>query len=146
MAVKITYFVHGTTTDNQNHRSTGWNPGELSELGIAQSKELKDQTDLTIFDTIFSSDLKRAVDSARLNFGENVEIIQDRRLRECNYGDLDGAPSDQVIYENHINEPFPNGESLQDVVVRIQDLRLFKNKLRRQARRHCGAQSPAICF
>ncbi len=44
MAVKITYFVHGTTTDNETHRSTGWNPGELSELGIKQSKELKDQT------------------------------------------------------------------------------------------------------
>jgi len=121
MGVKITYFVHGTTTDNQAHHSTGWNEGELSELGIQQSKELKDQADLNHFDAIFTSDLKRAVDSARLNFGENAEIIQDKRLRECNYGDLNGAPSEQVIDEDHITLPFPNGEALQDVVDRVRD-------------------------
>ncbi len=121
MSVTITYFVHGTTTDNEAHRSTGWNPGELSELGIKQSKELKDQTDLAHFDAVFSSDLKRAVDSARLNFGDSIEVIQDERLRECNYGDLNGAPSDQVVDADHISEPFPNGESLEDVVARITD-------------------------
>ncbi len=31
MAVKIIYFVHGTTKDNIEHKSTGWLPGELSE-------------------------------------------------------------------------------------------------------------------
>ena len=31
MSVKIIYFVHGTTTDNIEHKSTGWLPGELSE-------------------------------------------------------------------------------------------------------------------
>ncbi len=37
MDVKITYFVHGTTTDNLEHKSTGWLPGELAEKGIEQS-------------------------------------------------------------------------------------------------------------
>ena len=121
MAVKITYFVHGTTTDNEAHRSTGWNDGELSELGVKQSKELKNLTDLNHFDAVFCSDLKRAVDSAKLNFGENATIIQDERLRECNYGDLNGAPSKLVVDEDHIYEPFPNGESLEDVEKRIRD-------------------------
>lgn len=31
MAVKLIYFVHGTTTDNLEHKSTGWNNGVLSE-------------------------------------------------------------------------------------------------------------------
>ena len=39
MAVKITYFVHGTTTDNLEHKSTGWLPGELSQKGIDRSEE-----------------------------------------------------------------------------------------------------------
>ena len=43
MSVKIIYFVHGTTTDNIEHKSTGWNPGELSEKGIQQSRDLKNQ-------------------------------------------------------------------------------------------------------
>ena len=40
MSVKITYFVHGTTTDNEQDLATGWAPGELSELGKEQAKDL----------------------------------------------------------------------------------------------------------
>lgn len=40
---KITYFVHGTTTDNENHISSGWSDAELSEMGVKQSIELRDQ-------------------------------------------------------------------------------------------------------
>ena len=40
MSVKITYFVHGTTTDNEKNISSGWKDVELSELGVKQSKEL----------------------------------------------------------------------------------------------------------
>ncbi len=31
MAVKITYFVHGTTTDNEKGISSGWYDVDLSE-------------------------------------------------------------------------------------------------------------------
>ena len=41
MSVKIMYFLRGTTTDNEQHKSTGQNPRILSELGINQSKELR---------------------------------------------------------------------------------------------------------
>ena len=34
--IEITYFVHGTTEDNLEKKSTGWLPGELSEKGIQQ--------------------------------------------------------------------------------------------------------------
>lgn len=34
MSTHITYFVHGTTTDNEQHISSGWKDVELSELGI----------------------------------------------------------------------------------------------------------------
>ena len=67
--IKITYFVHGTTTDNENKMSSGWNDVDLSELGIKQSIELKDQIDINKFDFVFCSDLIRAVHSAELTFG-----------------------------------------------------------------------------
>ena len=35
------------------------------------------------------------------------------------YGDLDGQDKSLVIYEEHIEKPFPNGESLKDVERRI---------------------------
>ena len=41
MSVKIIYFVHGTTTDNEKHIATGQNSGVLSELGIQRCKENK---------------------------------------------------------------------------------------------------------
>ena len=121
--MKITYFVHGTTTDNERHISTGWSHGELSELGKRQTKELKETIKDRKFDVVFCSDLRRASDSAYLMFDDSVKIIQDQRLRECNYGDLNGASSDVVepmMYEC-IDKPFPNGESYRDVEKRIRN-------------------------
>ena len=120
MGVNITYFVHGTTKDNAEHKATGWNHGLLSELGIEQCKELANQININKFDVVFTSDLHRAVDSASYTFGDKVKIISDSRLRECNYGDLNGAASSKVIYKDHIEENFPNGESLLDVENRIK--------------------------
>lgn len=121
MRVNITYFVHGTTTDNEKGLSTGQAHGDLSELGIKQSKELVKQIKGKKFDVIFTSDLKRAVDSTNLTFkNSGIKIIQDKRLRECNYGDLNQAEDGKVSYSEHINQKFPNGESLIDVETRIK--------------------------
>ena len=120
MAVKITYFVHGTTTDNINHKSTGWLPGELSQKGIDQSIALKAQTDINQFDVVFCSDLQRAIDSAKYTFENVKQIIQDNRLRECNYGDFNGKDTKLVKYEEHITEQFPNGECMLDIEKRIK--------------------------
>lgn len=121
MSVKVIYFVHGTTTDNIDHKSTGWIPGELSEKGIQQSIVLKDQINLDEIDLVISSDLKRAIDSANYTFKGLKKIYHDERIRECNYGDLNGQNSSLVVYEEHIEVPFPNGESLKDVENRVRD-------------------------
>lgn len=121
MFVKVTYFVHGTTTDNEAKRASGWNPGELSEKGKSQAAALRNLIDKDSIDVVFCSDLKRAIDSTEIVFENKKEVIVDSRLRECNYGDLDGQSNSLVIYENHIIEKFPNGESMQDVEKRIRD-------------------------
>lgn len=121
MSVKITYFVHGTTTDNVDKLSTGWIPGKLTEKGIRQSIELKEQTNIDEFDFVISSDLKRAIDSANLTFEGLKDIKHDPRIRECNYGELNGKSVELVKYEEHIEVPFPNGESLKDVEKRVKE-------------------------
>lgn len=121
MSVKIIYFVHGTTIDNIEHKSTGWLPGELSEKGINQSIQLREKINLDEIDFVICSDLKRAIDSAEYIFKDLKEILHDNRIRECNYGDLNGKDSSLVNYEEHINIKFPNGESLKDVEKRIRD-------------------------
>jgi broad specificity phosphatase PhoE len=129
MSVKITYFVHGTTTDNEEHISSGWKDADLSELGIRQSNELPSQN-TNNFDAVFCSDLIRAVHSAELSFKDKYPIVIDERLRECNYGDYNGKPSKIVepLQEENINRRFPNGESYEDVKERIQSfLNYIKN-------------------
>lgn len=128
MSVNITYFVHGTTTDNEKHLSSGWKDVELSELGVKQSIALKDQTKDKKFDVVFCSDLKRAQESAKLTWEGIYQIIPDARLRECNYGDLNGASSDIVepMQEDEcLEKPFPNGESYENVKSRLSDFLKF---------------------
>ncbi|MBI2546955.1 MAG: histidine phosphatase family protein [Candidatus Aenigmarchaeota archaeon] len=121
--VNITFFAHGTTTDNEKELASGWADAELSELGKKQCMQLKELIKNKKFDFVFSSDLKRAVDTARLTFG-NVRTIEDKRLRECDYGDFTRLHSDKVdsVILNYINKPFPNGESYRDVERRIRSL------------------------
>ena len=122
METKIIYFVHGTTTDNADKLCSGWKEAMLNDLGKEQAMNLgkvsKERGDK--FDVMFTSDLKRAIESSNIAFPE-YEKITDNRLRECNYGDLDGEHKSLVVYEEHINELFPNGESLKDVENRIRN-------------------------
>jgi len=119
--VTITYFVHGTTTDNEKQLATGWLPGELSRLGRKQTEALGDHIANQEFDAIFCSDLERAIVSAELMFGDR-QIIQDERLREANYGDWNGSPHTfKDNMEDFVDKPFPNGESYRDVEKRMRD-------------------------
>src|ERR1700752_2815084 len=113
MAVHITYFVHGTTTDNEKGISSGWHDIGLSELGVKQSKELPSQIGDKKFDVVFSSDLRRAYDSATLGFEGKTPIITDERPGECNYGVWNANESSVVepMQEENITHPFPEGES-----------------------------------
>jgi broad specificity phosphatase PhoE len=119
--VTVTYFTHATTTDNENGIATGWLPGELSVKGHMQAHELTQQASQYKFDVIFCSDLQRAIDSTNIAF-HNLPVKQDSRLREANYGDLNGTPN---TFKDHmtdyIDTPFPNGESYRDVEQRVRE-------------------------
>ncbi|KKQ46031.1 MAG: Phosphoglycerate mutase [Candidatus Moranbacteria bacterium GW2011_GWC2_37_8] len=119
--IKITYFVHGTTVDNENNVSSGWFDAELSEKGIQQAIKLRELIEDKYFDVVFCSDLQRAIKSAQLTYGDTVKIIQDERLRECNYGEYNTKSSEIVepMQEENITKSFPGGESYEDVKARI---------------------------
>jgi broad specificity phosphatase PhoE len=111
--ITIIFEAHGTTFDNEAHLSSGHNDVALSPLGIQQSKEMGERYKDAHFDAIFCSDLERAYRSAEIAFGDKFPIIQDKRLRECDYGDFTQKPSEIVDAEKpkHITVPFPRGES-----------------------------------
>ena len=70
METKIIYFVHGTTTDNADKLCSGWKEAMLNDLGREQAENLgKVIRDKGIeFDCIFTSDLKRAIESSNIAF------------------------------------------------------------------------------
>ena len=49
-------------------------------------------------------------------------MIKDKRLRECNYGDLNGGGAEKVekMAEKCIDKAFPKGESYKEVEARIR--------------------------
>ena len=121
MAVELIYETHATSIDNEAGIATGWLPGQLSETGRRQARELGERRRDQGPAAVFSSDLRRAVETARLAFdGTGLPHYEDVRLRECDYGELNGAPVARVAAQrvHHIDEPFPGGESYRQVVDR----------------------------
>ena len=112
--MKLIYETHSITLDNERGIATGWLPGELSAEGLRLAAELGPRR--KDVDVVFSSDLRRAVDTVELA-GLAAPHFVDWRLRECNYGELNGAPVDALDPRiERIHEPFPGGQSYDDVV------------------------------
>jgi alpha-ribazole phosphatase/probable phosphoglycerate mutase len=125
VAVSIVYETHSITTDNEDGIATGWLPGRLSDRGRAAARELGERRSNDGIDVIYVSDLERALETVRIAFdGSAIPIKVDPRLRECDYGALNGMPRETLEREraSHIAVPWPEGESYQEVVGRTQSL------------------------
>ena len=146
--IDITYFVHSSTEDNILKICSGWNDVPLSEKGFIQANNLKILIENENFDIVFCSDLLRAIQTADALFSnKNIPIIPDRRLRECNYGKLNGASADCIIYSEHIMEKFENGESIFDVCQRIENLvDYIKNNCKNKKVAIIGHRATQIAF
>ena len=131
MAIELVYETHAITTDNENGIATGWLPGELSPSGLESAAELDRRRRDDRLTAIHVSDLARARETVRIAFaGIDLPVVVDARLRECNYGELNGMPRARLDLERvrHVDEPWPGGESYRDVVARMRD---FLDDLRR---------------
>jgi broad specificity phosphatase PhoE len=121
--LEIVFETHALSVDNERGVATGWLPGQLSEYGKRQAKELGERRRDDGITAVYTSDLARAVETAEIAFGgTEMPVYRDARLRECNYGDLNGAPVTQLDAERarHIDEPFPNGESYRQAIDRVR--------------------------
>jgi len=79
---------HGETPASRGRTLAGWTDVPLTERGEAQAAALRPVLADEHFDGVWSSDLVRAVTTARRARGEPT---RDRRLREISFGDLEGA-------------------------------------------------------
>ncbi len=120
--ITIIFEPHGTTFDNEKELPSGHYDAAHSPLGEQQSREMGERYKNEHFAAIFCSDLQRAYKSAEIGFANKYPIIQDSRLRECDYGDYTRKPELWSENEkfNRIHESFPNGESYDQTTARVK--------------------------
>lgn len=127
MSLRLVYETHATTTDNEAGIATGWLPGRLSLRGRENAAELGRRRREDGLDAIYVSDLERALETVRIAFeGSPIPVVVEPRLRECDYGALNGMPRERLDRERpaHVDVPWPDGERYRDVVDRTRDLLL----------------------
>ncbi|HBX25480.1 MAG TPA: histidine phosphatase family protein [Firmicutes bacterium] len=118
------YFTrHGETDYNKEYVIQGSIDASLNEKGFNQAKELaKKIKDLNI-STIYCSPLLRAKQTAHeIEKVLNIKSIIDTRLREENYGDLEGVSRLDESYlkqRERFAYSYPNGESYLKVAARV---------------------------
>lgn len=123
MTTEIVFETHAISSDNEAGIATGWLEGQLSEEGRRLARRLGERRRGEWIDTVYTSDLGRAVETAELAFGDSgIPIRRDARLRECNYGSLNGGRVIEVERDRikRIDEPFPGGESYRQTVERTR--------------------------
>ena len=122
--IELVYETHSTSTHNEAGIATGWLDGQLSERGREQARALGERRRDDGLAVVFTSDLGRALETADIAFeGSDLPRRQDARLRECNYGELNGRPVTEIdaLRPTRVEEPYPGGESYRQVVERTRD-------------------------
>jgi 2,3-bisphosphoglycerate-dependent phosphoglycerate mutase len=139
---KLILLRHGQSQWNLENRFTGWKDVPLTDNGIKEAKDagkLMLKNDINI-DIIFSSNLRRANKTAELALKEmnfdhfwqdnQLTMTCNESLNERDYGDLVGLNKEETankygkeqvhIWRRSYNTPPPGGESLKNVVERVQ--------------------------
>jgi broad specificity phosphatase PhoE len=122
MSIQIVFETHSISEDNERGIATGWHHGRLSEKGRMLATELGQRRRNDGIQAVFTSDLRRAVQTAEIAVRDTpIPILHDWRLRECDYGDKNGMPAAQVHQNrrHYLDEPYPGGESWRQAVYRV---------------------------
>lgn len=134
MTARLVLLRHGQSEWNLENRFTGWRDVALTENGRDEAQQAGQRIAEAglHFDVLFTSTLKRAIDTAEiaLNAAGQPEllkdVIKDDALNERDYGDLTGQNKDEAraqfgeeqvhTWRRSYDVPPPGGESLEDVL------------------------------
>ena len=158
MAVTRLYLVrHGQSAGNAEGRFGGHSPTPLSDLGKRQAEITANLLAREKIDAIYSSDLLRAVETARpLADLLGMPIIETPIFRERHVGVLEGLTFDEskemypddyyALIHRRINHTITEGESYRDLLDRVS------KGLQEIFRKHMGrkvviySHTGAICY
>ena len=121
---------HGETALKSSQRLWGHTDVELSALGLRQAERLRDRLASEKIDFVYSSDLKRALVTARtIASRHQLDITSYAELREFNYGKVEGLTFEEIdrlypecsryLIERSPDLRFPDGEGLTELGKRV---------------------------
>ncbi len=121
MIVKV--VRHGETDLNQPiKKMQGISNYDLNENGIEQAKYTRDKLAKEKFDIIISSPLERAKHTAEIiNEPHHLNIIFDDRIKERDYGTLEGQEIKTEYFDFNYDFESIDGEALEVYTARIKD-------------------------
>ena len=95
--MRLILIRHGETDWNQQFRMQGQSDIELNELGRRQAESLALALGEESLDAIYTSPLKRAIETARaINRFHQIAIEVDDRLKEIDMGGVDGLIPEEI--------------------------------------------------
>ncbi|PTM24336.1 histidine phosphatase family protein [Lactobacillus sp. PFC-70] len=96
----IDFVRHGQTLFNILNKLQGWADSPLTEAGIAMADATGQRLQAVHYDRYYSSDLKRAIDTAQhiinANQGHHEAPTTSPLFREVYFGSYEGSDNDQV--------------------------------------------------
>ncbi len=144
--VSIFLFRHGMTDFNRDRRFTGWRDSKLTKQGFEDAEivslRLKDKKIGIAFQTSLTRS-KQTLKKVLRFHPETFIVIQDDRMTERAYGDLEGythldfvkkaSPEKYDLFHRSYNIPPPHGESMKMVKERVNS---FINDLLKFIKKH----------
>ena len=129
---KLVCVRHGQSLWNKENKFTGWVDIDLSEQGKEEAKKAAELLKEYKFDMVFTSVLKRAINTANIILESNSSkptILRDKALNERHYGELQGLNKAEIgekvgaeqlhIWRRSYDVAPPEGESLKDTQDRV---------------------------
>lgn len=150
MSTRLVVVRHGETHWNVASRIQGHTDSPLTPAGEAQAAAIAARLATERFDRLVSSDLGRALATARaIAARTGHRIVPDPRFRERNYGVAEGLTYGEIgvhypeifsrVRDTDPDYVVPGGESRRQLLERVRDA--FESL----AREHEGARVTVVC-
>jgi broad specificity phosphatase PhoE len=99
--LRVTLIRHGPTLWNETGRFQGHTDLALSDLGKTHARAIAATVRGDGFRKIYSSDLRRARETARaIADAYGMPIVEDARLREFDFGRWEGSTWDEILAQS----------------------------------------------
>lgn len=130
----VVVFRHGESEDNVNRIFSGWrDETDITETGVKQAEALRPELNKLDIDVVITSDQVRSKHTAKIAFAthpnlDNIKWEIDWRIKERNYGDLNGKskeeamamnPTEAIKWRRGYETAPPGGESIKMVEARV---------------------------